>query len=316
MNFDDKISASIISAILGDAMGVPVESETSNDGSLCSVKNMLGYGRFDQPEGTWSDDSSMLLCTMDSLIQGFDLEHLGKTFCRWLFDSYWTANGVVFDSGLTTFVALDRIRTENLSAHSSGCIGEDDNGNGSLMRILPAAVYFHTDPVPLFLEKIHQVSAITHAHPRSLIGCGIYSLLIKELLFNENKNEALRTAIDKALEYYGNGGLFKNELPHYMRILSFELLSCDASEIHSSGYIVDTLEAAIWSFLKFETTLDVLASSINLGRDTDTSGTAAGGLAGLQYGLGEIPQEWLQSLARKKEVETLITKFAHAIPRP
>jgi ADP-ribosylglycohydrolase len=315
MNFHDKIFASIISAILGDAMGVPVESETTNDGSLCSIKNMLGYGRFDQPEGTWSDDSSMILCTMDSLINGYNLEHLGRTFCRWLFDSYWTANGVVFDSGLTTFIALDRIRTENFSAHSSGCIGEDDNGNGSLMRILPAALYFYTDPVPLFLEKIHQISAITHAHPRSLVGCGIFSLLVKEILYNDNKNESLRSAIDKALEYYGTGSLFKNELPHFMRILSFELLSCDASEIHSSGYIVDTLEAAIWSFLKNESTFNVLATSINLGRDTDTSGTAAGGLAGLQYGLKDIPQEWLESLARKKEVETLITKFAHAIPQ-
>jgi ADP-ribosylglycohydrolase len=100
-----------------------------------------------------------------------------------------------------------------------------------------------------------------------------------------------------------------------MRILSFELLSCDASEIHSSGYIIDTLEAAIWSFLKFDSTLNVLASSINLGRDTDTSGTAAGGLAGLQYGLNDIPMEWLDTLARKKEVETLINKFAHAIPQ-
>jgi ADP-ribosylglycohydrolase len=232
-----------------------------------------------------------------------------------LFDSYWTANGLVFDSGLTTFVALDRIRTENYSAQSSGCIGEDDNGNGSLMRILPAALYFYTDPVSLFLDKIHQISAITHAHPRSLIGCGIYSLLIKELLINENKNEALRSAIDKALEYYGSGSLFKNELPHYMRILSFELLSCEAADIHSSGYIVDTLEAAIWSFMKFDTTLNVLASSINLGRDTDTSGTAAGGIAGLQYGISDIPTEWLDSLARKKEVEMLINKFAHAIPQ-
>lgn len=315
MNFYDKISAAVMCAILGDAMGVPVESETTSEGSLCSIKNMLGYGRFDQPEGTWSDDSSMILCTMDSLIQGYDIEHLGRTFCRWLFDSYWTANGVVFDSGLTTFIALDRIRTENFSALSSGCIGEDDNGNGSLMRIIPAALCFYTDPVPVFLDKIHQISAITHAHPRSLIGCGIYSLLIKELLYNENKSEALRTAIDKALEYYGSGSLFKNELPHFMRILSFELLSCDASEIHSSGYIIDTLEAAIWSFLKFDSTLNVLASSINLGRDTDTSGTAAGGLAGLQYGLNDIPMEWLDTLARKKEVETLINKFAHAIPQ-
>jgi ADP-ribosylglycohydrolase len=112
MNFQDKIKASITTAIFGDAMGVPVESEVQIDNSLCSVKNMLGYGRFDQPQGTWSDDSAMILCTIDSLVNGYDIEHIGKTFCRWLFDSYWTANGLVFDSGLTTFFALDRIRTE------------------------------------------------------------------------------------------------------------------------------------------------------------------------------------------------------------
>ena len=314
MNIQEKIVASVTTAILGDAMGVPVESRTEQDSSLCSVKNMLGYGRFDQPQGTWSDDSSMILCTMDSLIKGYDIEHIGKSFCRWLFDSYWTANGLVFDSGLTTFVALDRIRTEGFSALSSGCIGEDDNGNGSLMRILPAGLFFYNDPVPEFLDKIHNVSAITHAHPRSLIGCGIYCLLVKELLLNENKNEALRSAIDKALEYYASRSLFENELQHYMRILSFELLSLDESEINSSGYIVDTLEAALWCFLKNDTAMKVLISSVNLGLDTDTSGTAAGGLAGLQYGFDDTPKIWIESLARKKEIDILINKFASSIP--
>jgi ADP-ribosylglycohydrolase len=312
MNMQKKIASSLLVAVVGDALGVPVESTPRSELSLCSVKNMLGYGRFDHPQGTWSDDTSMILCTIESFIRGsYDLEDLGKTFCEWIFDSYWTPNGYVFDSGLTTFLALDRIRNGGISAGESGGRAEEDNGNGSLMRILPAALYFHCEETVPFLEHIHEVSAITHAHPRSLIGCGIYSLFVRELLHDNNKLEALRQTATLALEYYKKKPRFNDELSNYMRLLSLDIPSLAESDINSSGYIIDTLEASIWCFFKHNTSYDVILSAVNLGLDTDTTGAVAGGLAGLIYGTESIPTEWLNSLARKEEIQDLIDRFAN-----
>lgn len=313
MNTEKKIHASILSAIIGDALGVPVEFSSRQELSLCAVKNMFGYGRYDQPQGTWSDDSAMILCTIESLCGGYDIEKLGQIFCKWLFNAYWTATGVVFDAGIGTVVALDHIRTEGKSALESGSKLEHDNGNGSLMRILPAALFFHDLPSDVFLNRIHEISAITHAHPRALIGCGLYSLLVKELLKTNDKTEALRKAVAEALDFYNKLPDFKYELSNYMRILSFQLPNLEEQEIRSSGYIVDTLEAALWCFLKNNSTSSTILSAVNLGLDTDTTGTVAGGLSGLVYGLDDIPGNWLESLARKQEVEDLINEFASII---
>lgn len=313
MELKEKIISAVTASIVGDALGVPVEFTPRSELSLCSVKNMLGYGRYDQPQGTWSDDSSMNLCTIESLCKGYDIEDMGKTFCKWLFEAHWTPDGYVFDSGITTFMSLDRIVTEGISARKSGCGSDDDNGNGSLMRILPAALYFHGEPTDQFLEHMHEISAITHSHPRSCVGCGIYSLFIRELLFTDDKNEALRITIAKALEYYNNKAEFKDELVHFMRVLSFEVPILEESEIGSTGYIIDTLEAAIWCFMRYHSTDSILLAAVNLGLDTDTTGTVAGGLAGLVHGISTIPENWLKSIARKKEIDTLVAEFAEVI---
>jgi len=314
MTLYQKISSSLLVAIVGDALGVPVESTPRNELSLCSVKNMLGYGRFDHPEGTWSDDTSMILCSMESFSKGsFDIEDLGKTFCNWIFDAHWTPDGYVFDSGLTTFLALDRIRNGGISALESGGTSEEDNGNGSLMRILPAALFFHREETALFLSHIHDVSSITHAHARSLVGCGIYALFVRELLKNSDKTSALRNAVTQAMEFYKKDTVLGAELPNYMRILSLAIPDCKESEINSSGYIVDTLEASIWCFFRHENSRDIILAAVNLGLDTDTTGVVAGGLAGLCYGTESIPTEWTDSLARKDDILALVTTFAETV---
>jgi len=181
------------------------------------------------------------------------------------------------------------------------------------MRILPAALYFHREKTETFLDRIHEICAITHAHPRSLIGCGIYSLLIRELLIIADKEEALRQATAEAMAYYGRDPLFKSELPHYVRILSLDIPHLSEVDINSSGYIIDTLEASIWCFLKHDNSFDTILSAVNLGLDTDTTGVVAGGLAGLLYGYDTIPPDWLNSLARHDEIESLINRFAQHV---
>jgi ADP-ribosylglycohydrolase len=309
MNIQKKMKSALYAGIIGDALGVPVEASTRQELALCSVKNMLGYGRYDQPEGTWSDDSSLTLCTMESLINGDDIEGIGRNFCKWLFEGHWTSTGFVFDAGITTFLSLDKIRNNNTSARQSGCKHEDDNGNGSLMRMLPIALYYHDRSAEELFQMIHDLSAITHAHPRAKIGCGIYALLVRELLAGANKSDAYCSATDLALSFYSPQPEFKSELPHFIRIFSNDIGSLSRDDIRSSGYLIDTLEASIWCLLHHSSTKDILLAAVNLGLDTDTTGMVAGGLAGLVYGLEEVPRQWLESLARKKEIDDLIDRF-------
>lgn len=315
VDMQEKIRNALYAGIVGDALGVPVESSTRQQLALCSVKNMLGYGRWDQPEGTWSDDSSLTLCTMESLAKGYDIEDIGQTFCKWIFEGHWTSTGFVFDAGLTTFLALDKIRNDKMSALQSGCCSEEDIGNGSLMRMLPVALYFVNEPVGAFLKTVHEVSAITHAHPRAKLGCGLYALLVRELIDNKDKIEAYRSAVRTAAGFYGPLPEFSAELRHFDRILSGDLAGLTAGQINSTGYLVDTLEAGIWCLLNHADTKDALLAAVNLGMDTDTTGLVAGGMAGLQYGLEGVPPSWLDSLARKKDIDTAIELFSAAAVR-
>jgi ADP-ribosylglycohydrolase len=313
MDLASRMKSAIFAGIVGDALGVPVEHSTRQELSLCAVKNLLGYGRYDQPEGTWSDDTSMVLCTMESLSRGYDLEDIAKVFCGWLFDGKWTATGYVFDSGLTTFMALERYRAGKEKARQCGCRTDDDNGNGSLMRILPAALCFHTAPIEPFLEAIHDISAITHAHPRSKCACGVYSLLVRHLLTGRDKAEAYRAAVADASDYYAAREAFAMEMAHFSRVLSGRIPELSEDDISSSGYVVDTLEAALWCFLRFGNTKDVLLAAVNLGLDTDTTGMVAGGLAGTCYGLGDLPEAWLESVARKAEIDQVVESFVASV---
>ncbi|MBN1129372.1 MAG: ADP-ribosylglycohydrolase family protein [Chitinispirillaceae bacterium] len=308
INFQQKASAALYGSIIGDALGVPVESLSRKELSLRAVKSMLGYGRYNLPAGTWSDDTSMILCTMEILCNGYDGNALGGLFRKWLYEGEWTPYGYAFDVGLTTYMALDAISHET-NAQSSGRTSEDDNGNGSLMRMLPAALWFQRQDTESFMARIHEISAITHAHPRALVGCGIYAMLVRELLTAQDKTAAFKTAIDKALAFYSRYDGFKNELNHFSRILSCKLPLLEETDINSSGYVVDTLEASIWCLLRYDDMKSVIIAAVNLGIDTDTTGSIAGGLAGLTYGMNGVPEEWLHTLARKRDIDALIRRF-------
>jgi ADP-ribosylglycohydrolase len=162
------------------------------------------------------------------------------------------------------------------------------------------------------LERIHEVSAITHAHPRSKMGTGMYALVVRNLLKGLPKKTAVDTAIAEAQAYYGGWEEFKSELPAYERIFSGSIASFEEDDIQSSGYIVHTLEAALWCLLRYNDTREILLAAVNLGLDTDTTGTVAGGLAGLTYGLEGVPADWLQSLLKKADIDALVGQFASA----
>ena len=194
---------------------------------------------------------------------------------------------------------------------------ENENGNGSLMRILPAALFFsdglfHAEPDKT--EYIFNLSALTHAHMRSKLGCLIYSKIVADLLHmpKTDKLFMLTESLTRCREYLESRAdeEISEEMKTYSRLWNPEvLMRLPEEEIRSSGYVVDTLEAAVWCFLTTGSYRDCVLRAVNLGDDTDTVSAVAGGLAGLYYGMESIPQNWLELIPKREWMIQLTEKM-------
>jgi ADP-ribosylglycohydrolase/protein-tyrosine phosphatase len=253
--------------------------------------------------------------------------YLMQWFCSWIHDGEYTAHGEVFDFGVTTREAIDRYEGGTKPLRCGGT-SEQDNGNGSLMRILPTIFYlvsffggsksFFGDNEKEYIDIIHKVSSLTHAHKRSRIACGLYLSIageIFEVFFDEKYRRvkyAIRHGLKEAKEYYKSKKGYAKELKHYKRLFRKDFAKLPEEEIKSGGYVVDTLEAAIWCLLNTKNYKDCVLKAVNLGGDTDTVAAIAGGLAGMFYGVDDIPAEWLEQLARRDYIEKLCEEFGIA----
>ncbi|TLD71230.1 ADP-ribosylglycohydrolase family protein [Phragmitibacter flavus] len=298
-------------SVVGDALGVPVEFLTREEISANPVSGMRGYGTHQQPAGTWSDDTSLMICTVESLLGSNTLNtrDMATRFRRWLLEGHWTPYGEVFDLGIATRQALARFCAGKPPERCGGR-EEFDNGNGSLMRVLPACLWFHTAHISTQLEAIHRVSSITHAHPRALIACGFFTLMVRALFAGKPPAEALQDAWQQAKSYYTVLEEFAGEWSHFARLDPATFAQIPQSEIRGSGYCVHTLEASIWCLLHGSSFEDTLLQAVNLGEDTDTTGSVTGALAGLHYGYAAIPPAWLELLARRYEIKSVFKVFA------
>jgi len=302
----ERILGGLWGSLTGDALGVPVEFKDRAIIQDDPVKDMREYGTHHQSRGTWSDDSSMLLCTTDSLVNhGFSLKDMGERFVRWMNDGLWTAHGDVFDMGGTTSAALMRI-AEGMPADQAGGRHEDSNGNGSLMRILPAVLRFAGEPLGSFSDRLEKVSAITHGHARSRMACVFYGLMVRQLLLGWQPQAALDSARVEFTGWYERSPEFAT----FHHILEDDLVSVPEGEIVSTGYVLHTLHASLWCLLTTDNYRDCVLKAVNLGGDTDTTGCVAGGLAGVIYGFKSIPADWISHLARKGDVDCLFREFA------
>jgi ADP-ribosylglycohydrolase len=309
--------AALLGLAVGDALGVPVEFIGREARRRDPVVNMRAYGTHHQPAGTWSDDSSLTFCLAETLATGYDLVDAAQRFVRWQDEAYWTAHGRVFDIGIATAEALQCLRRGRKPEQAGGS-GEYSNGNGSLMRILPLVFNIKDLPVAKRFQKVREVSSITHAHIRSIMACFIYTELARELLAGSDKlaaYSAMQQTVNSFFQVEGIGG--ELELRQFHRILEnpygdFDtqlLITCKEADIKSSGYVVHTLEAALWCLLTHDTYAATVLAAVNLGDDTDTTGAVAGGLAGLAYGEAAIPAEWLAVLARRSDIEDLAARL-------
>ncbi|MBE0451850.1 MAG: ADP-ribosylglycohydrolase family protein [Clostridia bacterium] len=301
----NRIKDAIIGLCVGDALGVPVEFMTREALKFDPVTDMREYGTYHKPRGTWSDDTSMTLCLLDSLASGLEYEDIMKKFVSWYKEGAYTQYGEAFDIGMCTRESIQRY-LNGVEPLECGGIGERDNGNGSLMRILPLLFYLQYHYEPDFqrndevFEVIHNVSGLTHGHKRSQVGCGIYLSLASMLTEQKDLKRALKSGIERAFDYYNDKEDFKEESKAYHRLLNenFDLL--DEAQIKSSGYVVDSLEAAVWCLMNTQSYAECVLKAVNLGEDTDTVAAIAGGLAGLYYGLEQIPVEWVDAILNRE----------------
>lgn len=309
---EERVVGGILGVVTGDALGLPVQFLSRAQIKLQPVTIMQSGGAFDTPVGTWSDDSSLTLCLTESLVEaGYDVNDIADRFVRWYRDGYCTPFGRSFDIGHATTVAMKRL-IKGVPPLEAGPVDEDSNGNGSLMRILPAVVYFAHLPNNELVKKVCQVSQITHGHPRSQLGCCLYALLVKDLLAGKSPDVAYQNMRVKAQELFTESKLGQ-ELKYYNRLIDGSLPQLFEDEIKSSGYVVYTLEAAIWCFLTTQSFEDAILKAVNLGIDTDTVGAIAGGLAGVYYGFSSIPENWLTQLVQYQKILDLSRKFAGVV---
>ena len=301
---NSKILSGLMGVCVGDALGLPVEFSLPEERNKNPVTGMLGDRH---PPGTWSDDSSLTLCLAEALCEGFDLRKIARNFILWYYHGYWTPFGQSFDTGGTTKKAISRL-IESVPPTESGGTKEWNNGNGSLMRILPMAFRYKTVDFPELIEEVHLCSSITHAHLRSQIACGIYISIAVCLLEGLDAKAAYLESIKKVKPIYSEKK-YSKDLSFFHRVLDGEIDRLPRKKILATTYVIPTLEAALWCLLTTSSFSEAVLRAVNLGFDTDTVGAITGGLAGIYYGFDSIPSEWVEVLARKDDIIELAKRL-------
>ncbi|WP_045689339.1 ADP-ribosylglycohydrolase family protein [Hymenobacter sp. AT01-02] len=307
-----QVRAALLGLAVGDALGVPVEFQSRAARRLDPVVHMRAYGTHQQPAGTWSDDASLTFCLAEAIAAGFSVRKVAENCCRWYYQNFWTPHGTVFDIGITTREAIQCMKSDD-NLILAGGTDEYSNGNGSLMRILPLAFYQPEAPLEIRFQQIADVSAITHGHIRSAVACFLYLEMATYLRAGLTPAAAYAQLCQEAPAHLSQLHVPAPEVAHFKSVLSGALADLPAQLINSGGYVLHTLEAALWCLLRFESFPETVLAAVNLGDDTDTTGAVTGGLAGLYYGEAAIPTDWLKPLARRTNIEDLAYRLAAAL---
>lgn len=308
--------SAIMGVVVGDALGCPVQFETRAQVAASPVKGMIGYRTFNMPEGTWTDDSALTMALTDSIIKtdGIFCKDIMERFVRWLWDGAYTPYGFSFDIGRGTMNAIKSYEA-NKDPYKCGGTSPNDNGNGSLMRIMPAVLYSikHYRVDYAAVHMVHTVSALTHAHVRAKIACGLYYFMAKaitEMPSSISIINKLQIGLNAGFQYYEDMHYDAEEMAYYHRLRNLpNFKNVPTRDIKSSGYVVDTLEAAVWGLITTNSFEEALLKLVNLGGDTDSIAAVAGGLAGLYYGYDAIPADWLAVIKRREWIEGMLDKL-------
>jgi len=291
MNLLERFRGCLLGLACGDAVGTRVEF--AERGSFTPVTDMLGGGPFRLQPGQWTDDTSMALCLATSLVEcsGFDALDQMRRYLAWYQHGYLSSTGACFDIGGATRSALERF--EQSGEPFSGSSDPYSAGNGSIMRLAPVILYYYPDE-SLIRHYAGESSRTTHAALECIEACQLLGGVLYRILTGAEKERAL---LDE------NPGHYQAE--SIRAIARGEYLEYSESQISGSGYVVRSLEAALWCFWKTDSFEQAVLKAVNLGDDADTTAAVCGQVAGAYYGEGGIPVGWLDRLAMRAEITVL-----------
>jgi ADP-ribosyl-[dinitrogen reductase] hydrolase len=294
---------SLLGLTCGDAVGTTVEFKSR--GTFEPITDMVGGGPFDLQPGEWTDDTSMALCLTESLLEtgGFSPKDQSQRYLRWYREGHLSSTGHCFDIGNATSAALRRF--ESSGNPYSGSTDPYSAGNGSIMRLAPVPMYFlnsYDDVIRYSADS----SRTTHAALEAVDACKLFGLMIALALKGENKEDILK----------GTGQYLETDSlsPNIAAIARMEYQDKSEDEVIGSGYVVKSLEAALWIFQKTDTFEDAVLAAVNLGDDADTTGAVVGQIAGAHYGVDTIPSGWLEKLKYREQIETFATRLYQEHP--
>ena len=307
----EKLLGGVYGLAVGDALGVPVEFCSRKMLDKNPVKGMEAGGTHRQDKGTWSDDTSMVLATLDAMSAGgLSFGMVMDNFAKWYTEASYTAAGVVFDAGGTTSAAIHNYMLGE-PLERCGAADERSNGNGSLMRMLPMIYYVYLkyglEINPLAVDQIYRLSGLTHAHIISKVCC-VYYVYIGMYIMEAGRDlhSAIKAAIEAVERYYAT----EEEIPPVLEKDSLmDYVSLNREDIESTGYVVHSLVSSVWCLWNSSSCEEAVLKAVNLGADTDTTGAITGSLAGIWYGMENIPIEWLKELKNSRGIMAICERF-------
>lgn len=305
MNEQDRCVGALLGLAVGDSLGTTLEFKAP--GTFAPITDMVGGGPFRLLAGQWTDDTSMALCLAESLIEcrQFDAADQMGRYLRWYREGYWSSTGKCFDIGNITRIALESF--ERTAKPFAGSIDPQSAGNGSLMRLAPIPIYFRDTP-DMAIAHAGESSRTTHATRAALDACRYFAGLLIGAINGVRKEELLAPAYHPVRGQWQPGRL--DEAIYEVACGSF--LKREPPAIRGTGYVVQSLEAALWAFSRSTDFRSGALLAVNLGEDADTTGAIYGQLAGAHYGATAIPLEWRNKIALHDEVESLAKRLANS----
>ena len=291
MDLLDRYQGCLLGLAVGDALGTAVEFKPR--GSFEPLQDMIGGGCFNLKPGQWTDDTSMALCLAESLIgKGcFDACDQMEKYLQWYHTGYLSSTGACFDIGGTTATALRQFAKTR--EPFSGVVDSSSSGNGSLMRLAPVPMYFFPDKEAMFFYSAES-SRTTHGSQECIDACRFFASILFNV-FSGLEKESVLSDHDEAIV----------KAPKILDILRCTYRDKNEDQIQGSGYVVKSLEAALWCFLTTDSYSAAVLKAANLGDDADTTAAICGQEAGAYYGVSNIPRSWLDCLTMKDGISSL-----------
>lgn len=295
----DRYRGALLGLAAGDAVGTTLEFRPR--GTFERIEDMVGGGPFNLQPGQWTDDTSMALCLATSLLEcgGFDPRDQIVRYCMWWRKGYMSSTGRCFDIGSATRTALASY--ERTGEPFSGSTDRMSAGNGSIMRLAPVPMYYHPDAEKA-VYYAGESSRTTHGTPECVDACKLFGTMIAAALSGESKDDIL----------FSNPFVITSQEvePAIADIASGSYRGKTEKEIKGSGYVVKSLEAALWCFWTTDSFDEAILKAANLGDDADTTAAVCGQIAGAYYGAEGIPTKWLDRVAMRDEISVLADRLA------